>query len=100
MVHKVHPIYEIDLSSDLVNTHCNEREALNFFVLGSGSQYAPTQTGGSSIQTPIVTVLDTTLTVAQMPSHSHGGSTGIEDLGTIYYDIYSTPCSASKCRYH
>ncbi|CAF1266157.1 unnamed protein product [Adineta ricciae] len=67
------------------------------FVLGSGtgSTYAPTQTGGSSSQTPTVTVHDTTLTVAQMPSHSHGGSTGIEDTGTIYYDINSNPCSAS-----
>ncbi|CAF1483396.1 unnamed protein product [Adineta ricciae] len=67
------------------------------FVLGSGtgSQYAPTQTGGSSSQTPTVTVHDTTLTVAQMPSHSHGGSTDIEDTGTIYYDNNSNPCSAT-----
>ena len=66
------------------------------FVLciGAGAQYAPTQTGGSSSKTAIVTVYDTTLTVAQMPAHSHGGSTGVEDLGSIYYDINSNPCSA------
>ncbi|CAF1627398.1 unnamed protein product [Adineta ricciae] len=67
------------------------------FILGSGTgaQYAPTQTGGSSSQTPTVTVHDTTLIVAQMPSHSHGGSTDIEDIGTIYYDNNSNPCSAT-----
>ena len=81
-------------------TYDNEREVWDFFVLGTGSQYAPTQTGGSSSQTPTVTVQGTTLTVAQMPSHSHGGSTDIEDTGTIYYDNYSNPCSASKYIIH
>lgn len=30
-----------------------------------------------------------------MPAHSHGGSTGIEGAGNIYYDANSSPCSAS-----
>ncbi|CAF1135759.1 unnamed protein product [Adineta steineri] len=68
------------------------------FILGSGSnaQYSPTQTGGSSSQTANITVDDTTLTTAQMPSHSHGGSTSIEDSPTIYYDVNSVPCTSGN----
>ncbi|CAF3800092.1 unnamed protein product [Adineta steineri] len=68
------------------------------FILGSGSnaQYSPTQTGGSSSQTATITVGDTTLTTAQMPSHSHGGSTSIEDSPTIYYDVNSVPCTSGN----
>lgn len=47
--------------------------------------------------TASITVHDTTLTMAQIPSHSHGGSTGIEDVGQIYYDINSAPTTSGMC---
>ncbi|UJR29428.1 hypothetical protein I4U23_010640 [Adineta vaga] len=69
----------------------------NRFIIGSGTgaQYSPTQVGGSSTKTPTVTISDTTLNIGQIPSHSHGGSTGIEDMGAIYYDVNCSPNSAT-----
>lgn len=56
---------------------------------GSGALYSPSQVGGSSSVTASITVGDTVLSVAQMPSHSHGGNTGIENVAQIYYDLQS-----------
>ena len=50
------------------------------------------QAGGSSNNTAIITVVETTLTVAQMPAHTHG-MTSYEDVATIYYDINNNPSS-------
>jgi microcystin-dependent protein len=95
MVRRVHPIYEINSYSDQVHIWLwKHLICCVISFLGAGAQYSPTQTGGSSSQTATITVNDMTLTTAQMPSHSHGGSTGAEDISTIYYDVYSTPCTS------
>lgn len=41
------------------------------FIVGAGSSYTPRNTGGETTHTHTVTVQNTTLTVDQMPSHSH-----------------------------
>lgn len=101
MGHKEHQIYETVSSLDLVSIQLHEKKDL--FIdssllkfSGASALYSPNQMGGSSTKTATVTVYDTTLTIAQMPAHSHGGSTGIEDNGAIYYDVNSNPCSASR----
>ena len=87
-VRKVHPIYEIDSYLDQVHVWLGKHLSCNAIrVLGSGALYSPGQVGGSSSVTASITVVDTILTVAQMPSHSHGGNTGIEGMGQIYYDL-------------
>lgn len=65
---------------------------------GVSALYSPNQLGGSASKTATITVYDTTLTIAQMPAHSHGGSTSIEDNAAIYYDVNSNPSSASRLR--
>jgi len=50
------------------------------FIVGAGSAYAPSNTGGASAVTPAGTVGDTTLTTAQIPAHSH--STLIKTCGS------------------
>jgi hypothetical protein len=41
-------------------------------IVGAGDTYSPNDVGGSTTQTPVFA--NTTLTVAQMPSHGHGYS--------------------------
>lgn len=43
------------------------------FIVGAGGAYAPGATGGAASAVPAVTVGATTLTIAQMPVHAHGG---------------------------
>lgn len=43
----------------------------NRFIIGAGSSYNPSATGGSTSHTHTITVAGTALTTAQMPSHSH-----------------------------
>lgn len=51
------------------------------FVLGAGGEYPAGQSGGAKTHEHAVTVGATTLTVAQMPSHTHGNVM----LATQYY---------------
>lgn len=65
------------------------------FVLGAGNKYAVGEMGGSE---------EVTLTVEQMPKHSHeyilsmhaGTSGGLACMGTVKYDDYSTGSSGSS----
>jgi hypothetical protein len=52
------------------------------FIVGAGIVHASGSTGGASSATPIISVAGTALSVAQMPAHNHGGSTGfVVDVG-------------------
>ncbi|CAF3881669.1 unnamed protein product [Adineta steineri] len=58
------------------------------FVIGSGpnAQFSVGQKGGASSATPTLNIRPTRLTVAQMPEHSHGGLTSIEDTSFMCYN--------------
>jgi hypothetical protein len=42
------------------------------FIVGAGGAYAPAATGGSTSQTPSVTVATHALALSEIPSHDHG----------------------------
>lgn len=55
----------------------------NRFVVGAGDSYAPGATGGALTHTHVVTVADHTLTIAQIPAHSHSY---VRPNNTVYLD--------------
>ena len=59
------------------STTFNLPDLRNRFVIGAGSSYGVTNSGGSPVQTTTVTVAGHVLTTAEMPSHAHG----VYDLG-------------------
>lgn len=42
------------------------------FIVGAGANYSPGNVGGSTTHNHGINVFDTTLTIAQIPAHSHG----------------------------
>ena len=56
-------------------------------ISGHDGKHTFGSTGGQSKVTPSISIQDHVLSVDQMPSHSHGGSTGAENVALIYYDI-------------
>lgn len=65
------------------------------FIVGAGTTYSPNNAGGSSTVTPAGTVGNTTLTIDQIPSHSHGISgyyqNNVEPAATAQIGIFSVP---------
>ncbi|CAF1348389.1 unnamed protein product [Adineta steineri] len=53
---------------------------------GPNAQFSVGQKGGASSATPTLNIRPTRLTVAQMPEHSHGGLTSIEDTSFMCYN--------------
>ncbi len=57
------------------------------FIVGAGGAYAPGAMGGAASALPSVTVGATTLSTAQMPSHSHSnGCTSSPTYGWLSYE--------------
>ena len=93
----VHLIYVIDsllvlvrvLSIFFLHASCTNYPIC--FTSGAGAVNKQHSTGGSSSTTPEIFVQGSVLSEAQMPSHTHGGVTGIEDNENIYYDGKAVP---------
>jgi hypothetical protein len=93
---KAHRIYVINLLSAQVSVQslCFRNSTLSLLVIilrifiGYNARNAPGTTGGQANVTPMITVQDHTLTIAEIPTHNHGGTTGIENTGEIYYDMH------------
>ena len=60
---------------------------MSFSLPGHGARHGHGTSGGRSKVTPVITVHGHALTVSQLPAHNHGGATGAENHGMIYYDM-------------
>lgn len=59
------------------------------FIIRSGAHHPQGTIGGQKAVTPVVTVHDHVLTLAQIPSHNHGGKTSIEENESIGYNLFA-----------
>jgi hypothetical protein len=57
--------------------------------IGSNAHYTAGTIGGQTSVTPEITVQDHILTLAEMPSHNHTGTTGPEDNHSIGYNMFA-----------
>ena len=60
------------------------------FIVGAGTSYNPGNIGGTSAVTPTGTISDTSLTIAQIPSHTHTSSNVCNQEAAGYGLNYAT----------